>query len=164
MEKKRKMFIDVLTNDFARVSQQVSQQKDDIGQVTVCIEIGDLDLVGKTDNLLPVLAVVEGCIRQSEPRNKGLIIVDMRRATNFSVWYLAPLVRWIQRSKQTFETKLNFSQVVVQENSIWVNVFQKLFRMVNTSRPVHLTTEVNTPTKILKMLWFSAQPAIDSEP
>ena len=145
------MFLDVVTRDFARVSQRIVNQNGKF-QVTVCVEVGDLDLVGSADNLLPVLAVVEGCIRQNAEDNTGLIVVDLRNATHFSMWFLLPLVQWIKKSRQTFETKLNFSQIVVKENSIWASIFKRLFRMVNTSRPVHLTTEVNTPERILDVL------------
>lgn len=145
------MFLDVITRDFGRVSQQVVNQNGKF-QVTVCVEVGDLDLVGRADNLLPLLSVVEGCIQQNAEDNTGLIVVDLRNANNFSMWFLLPLVQWIKKSRQTFETKLNFSQVVVAEDSIWTSIFKRLFRMVNTSRPVHLTTEVNTPERILDML------------
>ena len=145
------MFLDVITRDFARVSQKIINRGGKF-QVTVCVEVGDLNLVGAADNLLPVLAVVEGCIRQNAEDNTGLIVVDLRNATHFSMWFLVPLVQLIKKSRKTFETKLNFSQVVVAEDSIWTSIFKRLFRMVNTSRPVHLTTEVNTPERILQMV------------
>lgn len=145
------MFLDVITRDFGRVSQRIVNRGGEF-QVTVCVEVGDLDLVGAADNLLPLLSVVEGCIRQNAEDNTGLIVVDLRNATHFSMWFLVPLVQWIKKSRQSFETKLNFSQIVVKENSIWTSIFKRLFRMVNTSRPVHLTTEINTPERILDML------------
>lgn len=145
------MFLDIISRDFARVSQHIDN-RDNKCQVTVRVTVGDMALMGAADNLLPILAVVEGCIRHNSSNNTGLIVVDLRNAKNFRVWFLVPLVQWIKKSRHTFETKLNFSHVVVKENSIWMSIFKRLFGLVTTSRPRYLTTEINTPDRILKLL------------
>ena len=118
----------------------------------ILFRIFDISDLSSKEIKIP-LEIIKSAIADTEcNKNEIFVIVDLQHAEGFHFKFLFPIVSWIKSSRELFKKKLNYTHIVIKEESIWLSIFNKLMLMVKTARPTKITDLKNTPEFILSIL------------